>query len=770
MGAPSTTSERRGHGRNHRDDETVLSRVQLPLEIRVHGRGGQGGVTCAKLIALMYSSLGLFAQTFGDYGMERAGAPVRAYTRVDRSPIRNRNKVYTPDHVLILDSSLLGEGVLEGVCPGSLVLLNTAEEPSTFHEKYGGFRFCTVNATEIALRHGIGSSSVIIVNTSIVGAYARLIDLPREVIEETYSALGLENDLRAAAEAYDSVFVTEMRAGAAGVTLSPQVSKPSSQVIAVPDLTFDMPTPLKTGSWRTQSPVHRERHAPCHMACPAGNDIAGFIQALKQDGIEAAAEVLLRTQPLPSVCGRVCPAPCTASCNRSGYDGAVNIRGLERWIGDHATGSLIERRACTDPRKVAIVGGGPAGLSAGFALLRAGHDVTIYDCQPRLGGILRSAIPAYRLPDEALDRDIGRMLALGLRVECGESVDATRVRALARGYDAVIIATGQARLRPLDVAGAQRTGVEQGLDFLNRVKIGAPEQINGTVVVLGGGNTAIDCARTALRCGASKVSLVYRRGREEMPAIEPEVEEAIAEGVEILLCRQPVRFLGDGRVTGVELAEVELGDSDSRGRRRPLPTTRSSVMDCDHVLLAVGQYSDLGLLPSEWTVRDGRAYHSDQATNVWLAGDLTTEAGTVAHAVGHGRAVARDVLLSLGDPDEAEARDSEGTAEVVSLANIRLSHFPRTEVCQDRHAPLSSRSAGFQEVNLGQADDIEAQRCFSCGHCTQCDTCLIYCPEGIISRETRGYAISGEYCKGCGICVWECPRNAMQMTDQGYRS
>jgi len=439
-------------------------------------------------------------------------------------------------------------------------------------------------------------------------------------------------------------------------------------------------------------------------------------------------------------------------------------------VGDHAGANLVEVDSCPNPKNVVILGGGPAGLSAALVLLRAGHDVTVYDSLPRLGGLLRSAIPAYRLPDAVLDRDIDRILALGLKAKCGESLDLSNVRALAESHDALIIATGQARSGALDLPGAQTPGVEQGLRFLNRLKGSGPEKISGTVIVLGGGNTAVDCARSALRCGAVRVSLVYRRGREEMPAIDQEIEEAAGEGVEIVLLRQPVRFLGDTRVRGIEIAEVELGEPDPSGRRSPVPTNRSSIVACDHVLLAVGQSSDPGLLPSEWTIRAGRAYLSDQAMNVWLAGDLTTAAGTVAHAVGHGRKVAYDVLASLADSGITEPQVHDSIPDVVTLESIRLFHFPAAKPQEDEHLPASSRVDDFQEVNLGLADGLEAQRCFSCGHCTLCDTCLIYCPEGIITREAGGYGINGEYCKGCGICVWECPRHAVQMTTQGYRS
>ncbi len=499
------------------DAGNALPHVPLPLEIRVHGRGGQGGVTCAKLCAFVYSGLGLYTQTFGDYGMERAGAPVRAYTRVDRTPIRNRNKVYTPGHLLILDPSLFGASVLDGALPGAVVLLNTRKASDALRNDYGQFRLATVNATDIARKHGIGSSAVVIVNTTMLEVYARLIDLPVETLEGVYKSLGLQNDLPAAVEAYHSIVVGEIP-GSENLRQPRPTAPPksTSEVIALTDLRSDMPTPLKTGSWRTQSPLYTASLAPCSAACPAGNHIAGFVQALKRDGVEEAARELLYTQPLPSVCGRVCPAPCMASCNRAGYDGSVNIRGLERWVGDHSSETKLEPEACISPIKVAIIGSGPAGLSASFALARSGHSVTVFDSQPKLGGVLRTSIPSYRLPESALDRDIRRVVALGLDVRLQELLNAHRLQDLALSFDAVVVATGQAIFRTLDCPGLDLAGIEQGLSFLNRAKNDDWVMLSGTVAVIGGGNTALDCARTALRTrsGQSDRCLPTGQGRD----------------------------------------------------------------------------------------------------------------------------------------------------------------------------------------------------------------------------------------------------------------
>jgi 2-oxoacid:acceptor oxidoreductase gamma subunit (pyruvate/2-ketoisovalerate family) len=734
----------------------------LPLEIRVHGRGGQGGVTCAKLLACMFAEQGLHVQTFGDYGSERAGAPVRAFTRVDTAPVTNRNKVYRPHHLLVLDAALLGDDVLDGAAPGAVLLVNSARGLAVFSERHRSFRVAAVDATALARRHGIGSTALVIVNTTLAGAYARVVDIPWEVVERAYRSLELEDDLPAAREAYEAVAVRAPEAGAAPP--APRGRAPAlPPVIGIAELTEDIPTRLPTGTWRTQMPVYRTHVAPCNAACPAGNDVVGFVTALRTGGVEAAARVLLATQPLPSVCGRVCPAPCMSACNRSAYDGAVNIRALERWIGDRAGPEVERPPAALRPRRFAVVGSGPAGLSAAFTLRSAGHAVTILEAAPRLGGVLRTGIPAYRLPHDVLDRDLARILALGVDARCDFAADAAAVRELASGHDAVVLAAGLPRPGALDIPGRSLRGVVDGLGFLDGVKNGGGRALGGHVVVVGGGNTAVDCARTALRCGAARVTLAYRRGRAEMPAISTEIDEAVAEGVELLLHRQPVAFAGDGRVEAVTFAEVKLGAPDASGRRRPVVTDRTGSLTADGVLLALGQGADMGLVPPGWSVRDGRAWDGERPTNVWLAGDMATGDGTVTHAIGSGRRIAARALAAAeGAPAPAETMP--GPEERVAPAHVRFGHFEVIPPRPERHAAAAVRARGFDEVSRGLDDASEADRCFSCGHCTLCDTCLLSCPEGVVSRRGAGYAVDEAFCKGCGMCVAECPRRAMEMT------
>ncbi len=736
--------------------------MRKSLEIRVHGRGGQGGVTCAKIMAAAYARLGKSAQTFGDYSGERSGAPIRAYTRVDDLPITNRNKVYNPDHLLVLDASLLGSDTLDGFVPGGLLVLNTPEPIESYGEDYAPFDLATIDATAIARKHGIGTRSVVIVNTTLAGAYAKAAGLSLEVIEATFESLGVASNFPAAEEAYKAV--AQREATCSDVPPPKPAALHNDRVVGeIIEHTLSPPTGLKTGSWSTQRPLYVENLAPCSAWCPAGNEVIEFIQALATDGEEAASAILGRTTPLASVCGRVCPAPCMEGCNRKEYDGSVNIRGIERWIAERAPVAVKAAPKHANAKRFAIIGGGPAGLSAAYELAKLGQQVTIFEGEQELGGVLRTGIPVYRLPREDLNRETEAILALGVEARCGEFLDAERVSAITSEFDATILATGLQWLRPLEVEGAQLSGIEQGIEFLHRVNLGSGAELKGHVVVLGGGNTAMDCARSALRAGASRVTVAYRRTFEEMPAITEEIEEAREEGIHFAMQRQPLAFRGEnGAVSGVELAVVTMGEPDESGRRRPVVTDETSWLECDVVLLALGQGADTGFFPAGWELKDGRVHSAGQALNVFGAGDLATGEGTVTHAIGSGRRVAGLALQALGE--EVEVFERPDRRRSVPVTDIRLDHFARSKPAADGLQAVEERITNFEQVNSGMASAEEVHRCFSCGHCTECDTCLVYCPEGIIRRAAPGYEVDYSYCKGCGICVEECPREAMKMS------
>ena len=730
----------------------------LTLEIRLHGRGGQGGVTCAKILASLYASLGKSVQSFGDYAGERSGAPVRAYTRVSDQPVTNRNKVYEPHHLLVLDPTLMNDAVVAGLREGGTLLINTTEPLAAFEGRFETFQLALVDATSIARRHHIGSRSVVIVNTTIGGAYARALGLSLDVLEAAYQKLGLQSNVEAAREAYAAVAVREP--SKTGV-VAPAAAPPRVEVEPLVTHTESPPTQLRTGNWRTQTPRYTENLAPCSAFCPAGNDVVGFVRAVAADGVATAASVLGRTTPLAGVCGRVCAAPCMEGCNRREYDGSVNIRGLERYIADHARVAVASVERAPDARRFAIVGGGPAGLGAAYEIARQGHRATIFDGEQSLGGLLRTGIPDYRLPRAVLDAEVDALLELGIDTRLGVFLDGAALRDLHGSHDAVIVATGMQRMRGLEAPGVELEGIEQGLGFLHRVNIEGREPVTGHVVVLGGGNTAMDCARTALRLGAERVTIAYRRGPREMPAITEEVEQAIEEGVIFELLRQPVGFFGAGKVDGVILAAVELGEADDSGRRRPVVTDRTTRLACDRVLLALGQSPDLRLLPSGWRLEGARIHEGERALPVYVAGDLVTGDGTVTHAIGDGRRAATQALADLGLGIAVFERPDRTSS--VPFTDIRLDHFAAAAPAREIHVPAAERLASRAEVSAGLADGLEAHRCFSCGHCTRCDTCLVYCPEGIIRREDLGYEVDYSYCKGCGICVTECPRSAIEM-------
>ncbi|MHC5016823.1 MAG: 2-oxoacid:acceptor oxidoreductase family protein [Planctomycetota bacterium] len=516
------------------------------IEIRIHGRGGQGGVTLAKLIATVRYLQGDSVQAFGVYAAERSGAPLQAFCRYDTEPIVNRNMIYEPDHIIVLDPTLVGPGITMGLKANGWILINSNKPIEEFCEQFHGYQIATIDATSIARKNKLGTVSVPIVNTALVGAFGKLLDFTLDEVNAALEHLGfLGGNLAAAKEALETVHTADAVAEA-------EVKKPSIPHNYIPGLvdgnTGELPR-IHTGDWSTQMPHRVARRAvpPCNHVCPAGNDVQGFLEALAKDKVDEALEIILDTSPFPSVCGRVCPAPCMDMCNRIQLDGAVNVRELERYAGDHGTAEV--RRAEKRDQKISVIGSGPAGLSAAYQLGRLGYDVTIFEGGPEIGGLLRTGIPPYRLPRDVTDREIERILDLGVKVETNRRIDKQALLGIANDCDAVLVATGLQQLRDLNLGSSEDGTVMQGIDFLdlaNEEKI----RVDGEeIVVAGGGNTAFDAARSSLRLGAKSVRIVYRRTRDEMPAIKEEIEEAIEEGIKIDYLTQPLNIspsAGDG--------------------------------------------------------------------------------------------------------------------------------------------------------------------------------------------------------------------------------
>jgi 2-oxoacid:acceptor oxidoreductase gamma subunit (pyruvate/2-ketoisovalerate family) len=747
------------------------------IEIRIHGRGGQGGVTLAKLLAAAEHREGRSVQAFGVYAAERSGAPVHAFLRADEAPIHNPNQIYEPDHLIVLDPTLISPNILSGLKPGGWILLNCDRPPEHYagQERTAPFRIATVDATAIAVRHGLGSRTVPIVNTALAGAAAKLLGMNLDSVLAAFAEFGFHGgNEKAAREAWAAVRV-QAEAPQPGRVRPPAMARERRHGLI--DGNTGAPSPIHTGQWANQRPVRENQTPPCNFICPAGNDVQGFLAALVDEDVDGALEILLRTSPLPSVCGRVCPGFCMLQCNRAQLEGPVNVRALERYAGDHGRAEVTA--AARRPERVAVIGSGPAGLSGAYHLARLGYAVTLFEAGAELGGLMRTGIPAYRLPRGALDRDIARILALGVEPVLDTRIDHDRLLELTREFDAVLAATGLQRLTPLDLGqvrgrqpgGEQDAGqVQQGIEFLDLVRQGRLRVTGEDVVVVGGGNTAVDAARSALRLGAASVRIVYRRSRDEMPAIPEEVDDALDEGVVIDFLCAPLRIGRVGDRPIVACQRMELGQPDTDGRRRPVPIEGSAFkLPCDRLILALGQGPDLSLLPATAELARDHPIEDEAEAKlgvpVYAAGDLLTNEGTVTAAIGCGREMA--LLLHERFSGEKRYADRPEASSVVRADRIKLRHFDCDPPRRENVLPLNRRRVTFAEVRLGLPDVAEARRCLSCGVCNSCDRCVTWCPDGVLKRVGSELVFDYDYCKGCGVCASECSRAVIYMKASG---
>ncbi len=495
--------------------------------------------------------------------------------------------------------------------------------------------------------------------------------------------------------------------------------------------------------------IEKRDRAPCTITCPAGINVQGYVQLIKQGRYQAAVDLIRQRLPLPGVLGRVCPHPCEAACRRAEVDSAVAIRDLKRFAADQVCGSHPAPPAIDDrPERIAVVGSGPAGLTVAYYLRRKGYRVTIFEALDKLGGMLRVGIPDYRLPPEVLDEEIDEILSLGIAVQTGKrlGVDFTLEQLKSEGFAAVFLGIGAHESLRLNIPGEDTAaGVVDAVRFLREVNLGSRDLPGRRVVVVGGGNVAVDAARTARRLGAEAVTIVYRRGRHEMPAYAEEVEGTLEEGIVIEYLTAPVRIVAEnGRATGFECMRTELGPADASGRRRPVPVEGSQfVIDCDCVIAAIGQRTDTrwaeGIADLAWTSR--RTLVVDPASMqtsipyVFAAGDAVSGPATVIEAVGAAhRAVAAIERFAAGQDLPA------GTGEFAAPGQD-WAPIPETAVPQDRVAPArreaATRAEGFAEVDLPLAEEAarrEAGRCLNCGVCCECMACVAACEAQAIDH------------------------------------
>ncbi|RJP18843.1 MAG: FAD-dependent oxidoreductase [Candidatus Abyssobacteria bacterium SURF_5] len=519
-----------------------------------------------------------------------------------------------------------------------------------------------------------------------------------------------------------------------------------------------------TGSWRYLRPRYEEKLSPCIAACPAGERVELWIRRLQEGNLEEAGRIIREVNPFPRVCGRVCFHPCETECNRGQFDRPIAIHALERYIGDHTKSKVGKYKFPQTGKRIAVLGAGPAGLTCAFHLARLGHSVTIFEAETEPGGLLRYGIPAYRLPKDVLCEEIDNILSLGIDLKTGTAIN--DLEELRQRHDAVFLASGFGSVRKLGIPGEEEERVIDALSFLKLVNSGRIPAIGKTVLVIGGGNAAVDAARSALRLGAQP-TLLYRRTRNEMPAYAPEVEEAQKEGVAIrylVQLSEIARDAGGGLLVACE--QCRLGEPDRSGRRQPEPLAGSRfLLQADTVITAIGEAPDNRLMEQALTQSKASA---ELRENVFIGGDLVTSIRTVSHAIGSGRRAAILIHASLGGSIEDPAAYPEH--DVARFESLNMDYFPHKPRIRLPMLSLRERERTFQEIYRdihSHSATEEAGRCFHCGACIACDTCRIYCPDIAIRKSgAADYSIDYDYCKGCGICAFECPRNAMTLDEE----
>lgn len=538
----------------------------------------------------------------------------------------------------------------------------------------------------------------------------------------------------------------------------------TKDMTALPDLTGH---DVGTGAHRSRRPVYMDFLPPCNHACPAGEDIQAWLALAQAGEHEAAWQKLIENNPFPAIHGRVCYHPCETACNRAFTDEEVSIHAVERFLGDLALEKGWKPEYTPQPggKRVMIIGAGPSGLSAAYHLRRLGHAVEIFEAGPVAGGMIHFGIPAYRMPRKELKAEIRRVEEMGVRIVLNHRVDDVEAEKAAGNFDAVFVAVGAHLSKNIEIPSRDARKMMDAVGFLKSVENGEPLQLGRRVAIYGGGNTAMDAARTAKRLGVEEAVIIYRRDRDSMPAHDFEADEAIEEGVKINWLRT-IKEIDESTFT------IEVMELDEDGR--PQPTGKLETLEADALIMAVGQDTDtaflrkVGGIEFDW---DGTVQVSENmmtgAEGIFAGGDMVPSERSVTIAVGHGKKAARNIDAWLRGETYA-APEKHPIIEHDKLHLWYRTHAPQVE--QDAIAP-EKRLGGFEEIMQGLSEEealFEARRCLSCGNCFECDGCYGSCPEDAIIKLGKGkrYLYNYDLCTGCATCYEQCPCHAIEMVSE----
>lgn len=539
--------------------------------------------------------------------------------------------------------------------------------------------------------------------------------------------------------------------------------------------------------------------SPCQVACPAHINVQAYVSLVSQGRFDESVEVVRNTIPFPAICGRACFAPCEEACYRNKVDEAVSIRLLKRLVSDtdyySSKLSNVVPAEIVHDEKVAVIGAGPAGLTAAYELIKKGYKVSVYERAEKPGGMIRSHIPRYRLPENTIEDEVNYILNLGVDLKTGVEVGKDiSYDELSKLYDAVFVAVGAQKAYDMNIPGEELDGAYAAIELMWDIYQGRKIEFNGKVAVVGGGNVAIDAARTALRLGADEVTVLYRRSINEMPATHEEVQQALDEGIKYVELINPVRIVGEnGMVNGVECVNMTLGDPDESGRRRPVPLDGSEhVLGFNSVITAIGQSIDLTFLPedtnfSRWGTLEVSA--QTMRTNVpglFGGGDCVSGPSSIIEAIASGKKAAEAIEHYLQSKDDSELNDPYYEEQVWQTEETDIKLRPRNK---PRYLNPRTRAKTFDEVesSFTREEGIqESLRCLQCGpcdmclekegycrldkaivvkdDCSGCGTCITVCPYNAITKDDLSLAEVNEInCKGCGICASSCPDRAIEM-------